>query len=333
MTDVWNIKKLLETSGYYWKTCTLHTGVRLDVFTLIGEQPKDAAAICRDLGGDRRAVSTLLNALSAMGLLAKDGESYANTPEALRYLSKHSPDYIGYIILHHQQLVDSWNRMDEAVLSGKPTRQRVSHAGEAERENFLMGMFNLAMGMAPALADMLDLSDCSRLLDFGGGPGTFAIHFCLANPKLRATVFDLPTTRHFAEKTIARFGLLDRIDFKEGSFLDENPVEDDTYDAAWLSHVLHGEGPEQAEAIIAAAAKALKAKGKLYIHEFILDDTLASPLQPALFSLNMLVGTEDGRSYSDGQIREMMERQGFVDIQRLEYTGPSTSGILWAIKP
>jgi precorrin-6B methylase 2 len=332
MTDVWDIKKLLETSGYYWKTCTLHTGVRLDVFTLIGKHPKNADAICRDLNGDLRAVSTLLNALSAMGLLSKDGNSYANTEESLRYLSKSSSFYIGYIILHHQQLVDSWNRMGDAVLTGKPTRQRVSHAGEAERENFLMGMFNLAMGMAPALAETLDLSGCSRLLDFGGGPGTFAIHFCLANPKLRATVFDLPTTRHFAEKTIARFGLSDRIDFREGSFLDENAVTVGTYDAAWLSHVLHGEGPEQAEAVVAHAAAALKPGGRLFIHEFILDDTLASPLQPSLFSLNMLVGTEDGRSYSDGQIREMMTRQGLTDIQRMDYTGPSGSGILWGIR-
>ncbi|GAB6096462.1 methyltransferase [Desulfatiferula olefinivorans] len=332
MTDLWDIKKLLETSGYYWKTCTLHTGVRLDVFTLIGDTPKDAAAICRDLDGDLRAVTTLLNALCAMGLLSKRGDVYANTQESLRYLSKGSSSYIGYIILHHQQLVDSWNRMGDAVLTGKPTRLRVSHAGEEERENFLMGMFNLAMGMAPALAEALDLSGCSRLLDFGGGPGTFAVHFCLANPQLRATVFDLPTTRHFAEKTIARFGLSDRIDFVEGSFLDKNQLDQYAYDAAWLSHVLHGEGPDQAEAVIAHAATALRPGGRLYIHEFILDDTLASPLQPALFSLNMLVGTEAGRAYSEGQIRDMMKRQGLTDIRRMDYTGPSGSGIVWGIR-
>ena len=36
MNDIqWNPGTLLETSGYYWKTCTLHTGVKLDIFTVI----------------------------------------------------------------------------------------------------------------------------------------------------------------------------------------------------------------------------------------------------------------------------------------------------------
>lgn len=32
----WNPGSLLEISGFYWKTCTLHTGVKLDIFTAIG---------------------------------------------------------------------------------------------------------------------------------------------------------------------------------------------------------------------------------------------------------------------------------------------------------
>ena len=49
------------------------------------------------------------------------------------------------------------------------------------------------------------------MLDLGGGPGTHAIHFCLKHPDLRATVFDLPTTRPFAEETIRKAALADRI--------------------------------------------------------------------------------------------------------------------------
>ena len=70
-----------------------------------------------------------------------------------------------------------------------------------------MGMFNLASLLAPRIAQAIDLSGCRRLLDLGGGPGTYAIHFCLANPGLSAVVYDLPTTRSFAEETIARFDL------------------------------------------------------------------------------------------------------------------------------
>ncbi len=30
-------EKILKLSGGYWETCTLHAGVKLDVFTIIGK--------------------------------------------------------------------------------------------------------------------------------------------------------------------------------------------------------------------------------------------------------------------------------------------------------
>jgi hypothetical protein len=74
--------------------------------------------------------------------------------------------------------------MDQAVLEGKPTRTRSSFSDEDRRESFLMGMFNSAMAIAPALSKQLPLDGCTRLLDFGGGPGTYGIHFCMQHPGL-----------------------------------------------------------------------------------------------------------------------------------------------------
>jgi O-methyltransferase. len=103
-----------------------------------------------------------------------------------------------------------------------------------------MGMFNLASRLAPKIVQEVDLTGRKHLLDLGGGPGTYAIHFCRRYEGLRATVFDLKTTRPFARKTIRRFGMEDRIAFRAGNYLDDDLGEG--YDAAWLSHILHGEG-------------------------------------------------------------------------------------------
>jgi hypothetical protein len=180
----WNPGKLIELSGYFWKTCTLHAAVKLDVFTCLGN-----------------------------------------------------------IILHHHHLVESWSRLDQGVQSGGPVRERSTFSDEECRESFLMGMFNMAMNMAPMLVPKINISSRRHLLDLGGGPGTCAIHFCRHNPQLNATVFDLPTSRPFAEKTIKRFDLSDRIDFRGGNYLKDD-IEG-RFDAAWLSHILHGEGPEE----------------------------------------------------------------------------------------
>ena len=325
----WHPGELLELSGYFWKTCTLHAAVKLDVFTLIGEKQLSGAAVAEKLDAAPEGVERLLNALVAMELLAKSDNVYANTPSSLELLSKASPKYLGHIIMHHHHLVPSWSQLDQSVKSGQPIRERSSFSQEEWRESFLMGMFNMAMSMAPLLVPRVDISTRQHLLDLGGGPGTYAIHFCLQNPQLKATVFDLPTTQPFAEKTIKRFDLSDRIDFVGGNY-----VEDEikgSYDAAWLSHILHGEGPEGCRKIIQKATAALKPGGIIIIHEFILDNSMDGPLFPALFSLNMLLGTDSGQAYSEQQLMDMLAAAGAGDIQRLAVKTPNDSGIITGI--
>ncbi len=324
----WTKPALLETSGSYWETCALHTGVKLELFTAIGGGKTDAGALAERIGGDRRGVETLLNALCAMDLLTMEKGLYANTEFSRKYLAKESPEYTGFIILHHHHLMDCWNRLSESVLSGQPCRRRSSTFSDDERESFLMGMFNLAMELAPHFAREIGLLGRRRFLDFGGGPGTYAIHFCMANPGMTATVFDLPATRPFAERTIARFGLSDRIDFKEGSYTDDTVELEKEYDVAWISHNLHGEGPEKAEKVVSHAVSALKPGGLLFIHEFILNNDKTGPLFPALFSINMLLGTPKGRAYSEGDLMAILENNGLVDVKRLDVKAAVTTGIV-----
>ncbi|QTA83934.1 O-methyltransferase, family II [Desulfonema limicola] len=330
----WNKGSLIETSSSYWKSCTIHTGVKLDIFTIIGDSSKSSEEIAEKINGNLRGVSRLLNALAAMELLYKTGDRFSNTDFSKQFLSKDSADYAGFIIMHHHHLVPSWAEMSGSVLSGNPNRSSVSDTDkDIERESFLMGMYNMASGIAPIYSKIIDLSGCAHLLDFGGGPGTYAIHFCLNNPGLNALVFDLPTTQKFAEKTIASYNLSKRIQFKSGSYLDENTDIEQDYDAAWLSHILHGQGPEEAELIVAKAVNALKPGGKIFIHEFILNNTLDGPLFPALFSINMFIGTDKGQSYSEADLQEMLEKSGISNIHRIDVSSPNGAGIMSGVKP
>lgn len=317
---------ILEISGSYWKACALHAGVKLDVFTLLGSERLTRDEVALRLKGDPRGVGMLLNALAAMDLLRKEGERYTNTPPSASLLSKDAPQYIGHIIMHHHHLVASWSQLDQAVITGAPVRARRPMGNEQWRESFLMGMFNMAMMLAPRIVKKLDVSGRRHLLDLGGGPGTYAIQFCLNNPGLKATVYDLPATRPFAERTIEKFGLSDRIDFVEGNYTAAD-IEG-TYDVAWLSHILHGEGPEDCREIIRKAVSTLEPDGMIIVHDFILNDAMDGPLFPALFSLNMLVGTPSGQAYSESQVRDMLGAAGVRDIRRIAVETPNDSGVI-----
>ncbi|HKK90405.1 MAG TPA: methyltransferase, partial [Desulfobacteraceae bacterium] len=195
----------------------------------------------------------------------------------------------------------------------------------------LMGMFNIAMATAPQLVPTIDINGRKTLLDLGGGPGTYAIHFCMENPGLRAMVFDLPTTRPFAEQTIARFGQEDNVAFAGGDFL-KDPIPG-THDVVWLSHILHGESPNDCRKIVNKAVSALNPGGMIIIHDFILDNDKTNPLFPALFSLNMLLGTHGGQAYSEAEIFSMLEDAGAGEIRRTPFRGPTDSGVITGVVP
>ncbi|MEA5113248.1 MAG: methyltransferase [Geobacteraceae bacterium] len=323
----WTPEELVKVSNSYWSSCAIHAGVKLDLFTPLSACPHTAGALADLLEADERGLTMLLNALAALGLLEKNGEEYAATSFSAEFLARASPGFLGHIVRHHHNLMFQWARLDVAVRTGKPVRERCTGEKEEQsRESFEMGMFNLATLAAPLVVPHIDLRGCRSLLDLGGGPGTYSIYFCGHNPGLVACVFDLPSTRRFAEDTIASFGLSEKISFMPGDYL-EDPIPGG-HDAAWLSHILHAEGPGECVLILGKVAAALQKGGRIYVQEFILNDTMDGPLQPALFSLNMLTGTAAGQVYSEGQIKEMLVEAGYRDLRRIPVSLPNGAGII-----
>jgi len=320
----WSIGQLLSTSSAYWRSSTVHAAVKLEIFTVLGDEKLTIEEVGAKINASKRGLTMLLNGLTAMGLLEHDGSLYKNTDFSRSCLVQGNKEYVGYIIMHHFHLVDAWAKLDEAVVKGAPV-QKKSHGEEQERESFQMGMFNLAIAIAPKIAAAVNLEGRRHLLDLGGGPGTHAIHFCRANPGLKATIFDRATTEPFARKTTAGFNVADRVSFIAGDF-NTDPIRGH-YDVAWLSQILHSNSPEECQSLINKAVQALEPGGLILIHDFFLNDSMDGPLFPALFSMNMLLNNQ-GRSYSEQEVKMMMRQAGVRKIKRLDFQGPNDSAIL-----
>jgi hypothetical protein len=50
-SNEWDAEKLLKKAGSYWEACTLHTGVKLEVFTEIGDDNVAAEELAERLDG------------------------------------------------------------------------------------------------------------------------------------------------------------------------------------------------------------------------------------------------------------------------------------------
>lgn len=324
----WTPSALLHASGMYWESCAIHAAVHLDLFTPLDGGPLTPEALAERIGCRPESTARLVTALCAMGLLSRTGDACELTPFAKDRLCRGKPGYLGYAVEHHRDLLPGWSKLDQAVREGKPVRARTSvETGDSsERERFLMGMRDIANAQAERSVPHIDLTGRRRLLDLGGATGAYAIHFCRRNPDLEAVVFDLPTSKPFAERVIAEEGMADRVRFTGGDFtLDELPGG---FDVAWLSQILHGAGFEASVNIVRKAAQSLVPGGLLLIQEFILDDDRNGPEHSALFDLNMLIGTPDGQSYTRQELAGFLRDAGAVDIRRLPLHLPQGCGIM-----
>jgi len=59
----------------------------------------------------------------------------------------------------------------------------------------------------------------------------------------------------------------------------------------------------------------MSTKGRIVIHEFLLEKDRAHPVPGALFSVNMLVNTAAGRSYTVQEMRGWLTKAGFKNIR------------------
>lgn len=325
-----NINKFREHTleiGYsFFKSKVLLTATRLDVFNIIGEKGMSAGDIAAKLHSNTEATETFLDAIVSLDLLRKDNCLFYNTEEGREIFIKGKERYIGDIVVLQDIMWDAWGRLNESIISGKPARKPdMFQEDRGETRNFISAMHNTAMSVAPILSKEIDLSDCKTLIDIGGGAGTYSVYFCQTNHNLEATILDLPGTLEITKELISNSNVAHRINLLEGDFNREIKGQ---YDAAFLSNIIHGEGEQENTALIKRVYNALNNDGKIIIQDFILDNDKTSPSFPALFSLNMLLFTENGRSYSFQEIESWLKEAGFQDLTRMNITLPRSISVL-----
>lgn len=301
------------------------TAIELDLFAHIGDRSLSAADLAKAVGAHPRGLELLLNALVALGLLAKTGETFWITDFSRAYLVADSPDWMGGPLQHLGNLWDQWSTLSAAVRTGGTVLGGdVRTRGPQWIRHFISAMDYFAQERVALVAEALDVREVKNVLDLGGGSGAYAIAIARANPRLRAVVFDLPQVVPLTLEYIRNAGLEDRISVRAGDY-----TADDLgggFDLALLFSILHIHRAEVNQVQLRKVHRALRTGGRIAVQDFFTSPDHTSPLPAALFALNMLVGTPAGRTYSESEVRHWLEAVGFHSIHRLDVLGPA--GIL-----
>ncbi len=298
----------------------LLTALELDVFTAVGAGATAAQAAAK-IGSDARATEMLLNVLVALKLLAKSGDVFRNTALTARFLSADSRDNARPGLMHNVHLWDSWSTLTECVRRGTA----VAHSPSASRDEestraFIAAMDRNARERTTQVVGAVG-NGIERMLDLGGGSAAYSIAFAQAHPQLRVDLLDQSSVLPLTQDYIRRAGLEARIRTRAGDLRTDAFPEG--YDLVLLSAIAHSFSPEENRDLLGRIYRSLAPKGRLVVQDFILEADKTSPTFAALFSLNMLVNTEGGASYSEPEYEGWLREAGFREIRRVRLPGPA----------
>ncbi len=245
----------------YRSSMVLFAAAELDLFTPLAEGPLSAAQLAARHGAQQEPLRLLLDACTAEGLLTRDGDRFANTEVANAFLVRGRPGYIAHGLKFAEDLYPAWGRLADAVRHGNPTMEPESVLGEDKEKTraFVYAMHERARGMSAVLPHGADFSGRTRLLDVGGGPGTYAIALIRQTPGLTATILDRPGVLEVTREIVESHGCSDKITLLPGDYL-TSPFGTG-YDAALLSGMMHRETPEHCQLLLRKAAAALEPGG------------------------------------------------------------------------
>ena len=287
----------------------------LGVFGLFMGEPANAADVASRLGLNPLAAGQLLSTLAALGFLTYEDGRFGLTDEARNFLLPASPFYWGPGLAYFRQIAVSFDRLREVLHSPRwtPDRAEPGSPDAEEAARFTRAMHSLSMPAAMAVARRGDFDGVRRLLDVGGGSGSYCIALALEHPDLALTVLErpqvLPTTQDF----IAGYGLQRRID-TVGFDLFSAPWPSE-YDAHFFSNVFHDFDAELCRWLASSSYGSLPSGGRVYAHEVLVDDTKDAPLTSVTFSLAMTYFNEAGGQYTAGEIEAFLGDAGFRDVR------------------
>lgn len=324
--------QILADVRNFMKSRIILTAAELDLFTLLDGSPASVEELAGRRTLDRRAAERLLDCLVVYHLLDKKGDVYSLTDDGAYFSGSH-PKTILPMVIHMTRLWYTWSELSKIVENG-PDQQEGRGVAKSDEEwnwkSFIGAMHVAARKVSSEIAADLDLGGFKRLLDVGGGSGSYTIALLRKNPQMRAVLYDLEKVVPMAEERLAEEGLLDRVELVAGDFYkDELPKG---CDLALLSAIIHQNGVDENIELYEKVLKALEPGGMLLIRDHVMEESRTKPASGAVFAINMLVNTRSGDTYTFEDIKAGLEKAGFSDVKLLR-RGERMDDVVSARKP
>jgi len=305
-------RDVLDMTSFHGARALL-AAASLGVFEALAGRRATPAAVARRIGCDPAATERLLGVLVGMRLLETEGRKVRLAPGARDLLTDAGALSLSDLLRHRATRFRAWALLEDSIRTGRP----VALPGETEDDPLALqgarARRDSARRWAPVVASVVDLGDARSLLLLGDGPSIYALHFARARPRLQITVMDSA-----ASIAVGREFLKGRPEARRIRLAAGDPSRDELprgrHDAALLSDALHPLSPEAVAGLLRRVRKALRPKGLLVIRDRFLEDRGPWPLENALYDLQLLLTTREGRCHGIRAVADMVRAAGFRSV-------------------
>ena len=325
---------IMQLALAYRASAALFAASELDVFGALADGPKTAEEVASARQCHEAPMRLLLESCAAVGLLTNDGGRYANTPVVDTFLVRGGPAYSANALKYAEDLYPAWGRLADLVRTGRPpmTPQTILGDDKEKTRAFVYAMHERVHGIGSVLSHLPDLTGRRRLIDIGGGPGTYSVALVKRTPGLSSTVLDVPGVLEVTRELIDASGFADRVTLMPGDYLTSSFGTG--YNAALLSGMMHRETPDSCRLLLQKTFDALDPDGLVIVSDvFFDDDSKRTPPFAVSFALNMMLTSAEGSAHANTEMAAWMTGIGFRDVRIQKLPAPNAHSLVMGTKP
>ncbi len=326
--------RIINIANAYFDSCVLFAAVEMGLFAELEKAgTSNGASLAKSLGLDPTATIRLLDSCVALNLVRKDKIGYSLTEESKIFLAPNSHADISGALRYNRDVYSAWGRLSDYVRTGKPVEDPRLHLGEDEERTrgFVYSMHRRALGIGRVVVPQLPLHENSRILDVGGGPGTFSMMIAQRFAGCESIVVDLPAVSAIGKQIVKDSGMHDRVSYLPGDY--HTIAFPSGRDAVLFLGVLHQESAESICGLFSKAFEALYPGGIIVVMDVMTDETRCAPKFSTMFSLNMALTTNNGWVFSDNDLKSWLHQSGFEEFRIKPAGGAMPHWIATARRP
>ena len=326
--------EVLSVAEGFFQSNILFALLKLKVFDFVGKEIKHLNEIAAFAGVRAERLSRLLNAGVVLKMIdSTDGAHYSIAPAYHAVLGDaENEHYLGNWVRNLELFQTALTELDKAVSGSAPPIDPFAYVGGDKylTREYILAMHNYASLRGKELADFLDTSAVTTLLDLGAGPGTYAFNLGLRNPRLVLHLLDLPDVLEIAKEVQARYAIKNQVKYIAMDALKD--AIPGSFDMVLVSNMLHMLGEDTCRILIKRLFESVNKGGAIVIQAQYLQDDKMGKRWPIFLDLIQLCTTEKGRNHSVSETKGWLESAGFYRIEFCKMTLLNTNSFLRAYK-